>query len=65
MRIAWSPDLGFPPSRARPAVVAGMQPAIDALMKANVLRRVSSISPVRSVPLEVIGARRMPHWCVI
>jgi aspartyl-tRNA(Asn)/glutamyl-tRNA(Gln) amidotransferase subunit A len=28
MRIAWSPDLGFPV--ADPAVVAGMQPAIDA-----------------------------------
>ena len=31
MRIAWSPDLGFPV--ADPAVVAGMQPAIDALVK--------------------------------
>ena len=33
MRIAWSPDLGFPV--ADPAVVAGMQPAIDALVKAG------------------------------
>jgi aspartyl-tRNA(Asn)/glutamyl-tRNA(Gln) amidotransferase subunit A len=33
LRIAWSPDLGFP--GADPAVVAGMQPAIDALKKAG------------------------------
>jgi aspartyl-tRNA(Asn)/glutamyl-tRNA(Gln) amidotransferase subunit A len=33
MKIAWSPDLGFP--NADPAVVAGMQPAIDALAKAG------------------------------
>ena len=39
MRIAWSPDLGFPVTD--PAVVAGMQPAIDALVKAgaNVQKR--------------------------
>ena len=33
MRIAWSPDLGFPVTD--PAIVAGMQPAIDALVKAG------------------------------
>jgi aspartyl-tRNA(Asn)/glutamyl-tRNA(Gln) amidotransferase subunit A len=33
LRIAWSPDLGFP--GADPAVVAGMQQAIDALKKAG------------------------------
>ncbi|MBN8991820.1 MAG: amidase [Rhizobiales bacterium] len=33
MKIAWSPDLGFP--LADPAVIAGMQPAIDALAKAG------------------------------
>ena len=33
MKIAWSSDLGFPV--ADPAIVAGMQPAIDALVKAG------------------------------
>jgi aspartyl-tRNA(Asn)/glutamyl-tRNA(Gln) amidotransferase subunit A len=33
MRIAWSPDLGFPVTE--PAVVAGMQPAIDALVSVS------------------------------
>jgi aspartyl-tRNA(Asn)/glutamyl-tRNA(Gln) amidotransferase subunit A len=47
MRIAWSPDLGFPV--ADPAVVAGMQPAIDALVKAG--------SDVQSVSLDLSGAQ--------
>ena len=47
MRIAWSPDLGFPV--ADPAVVAGMQPAIDALVKAG--------ADVQSVALDLSGAQ--------
>jgi aspartyl-tRNA(Asn)/glutamyl-tRNA(Gln) amidotransferase subunit A len=48
MRIAWSPDLGFPVTE--PAVVAGMQPAIDALVKAG--------TDVQPVSLDLSGARR-------
>ena len=47
MQIAWSPDLGFPV--ADPAVVAGMQPAIDALVKAG--------ADVQSVSLDLSGAQ--------
>jgi aspartyl-tRNA(Asn)/glutamyl-tRNA(Gln) amidotransferase subunit A len=47
MRIAWSPDLGFPV--ADPAVVAGMQPAIDALVKAG--------ADVQHVSLDLSGAQ--------
>ena len=47
MRIAWSPDLGF--SVADPAVVAGMQPAIDALVKAG--------ADVQNVSLDLSGAQ--------
>ena len=47
MRIAWSPDLGFPV--AEPAVVAGMQPAIDALVKAG--------ADVQHVALDLSGAQ--------
>ena len=47
MRIAWSPDLGFPV--ADPAVVAGMQPAIDALVKAG--------ADVQRVSLDLSGAQ--------
>ena len=47
MRIAWSPDLGLPV--ADPAVVASMQPAIDALAKAG--------ADVQSVSLEPSGAQ--------
>ena len=47
MRIAWSPDLGFPV--ADPAVVAGMQPAIDALVKAG--------ADVQNVALDLSGAQ--------
>ena len=47
MRIAWSPDLGFPV--ADPAVVAGMQPAIDALVKAG--------ADVQNVSLDLSGAQ--------
>jgi aspartyl-tRNA(Asn)/glutamyl-tRNA(Gln) amidotransferase subunit A len=48
MRIAWSPDLGFPV--ADPAVVAGMQPAIDALVKAG--------ADVQRVSLDLSGAQQ-------
>ena len=47
MRIAWSPDLGFPVTD--PAVVAGMQPAIDALVKAG--------ADVQHVELDLSGAQ--------
>jgi aspartyl-tRNA(Asn)/glutamyl-tRNA(Gln) amidotransferase subunit A len=47
MRIAWSPDLGFPVTD--PAVVAGMQPAIDALVKAG--------ADVQHVSLDLSGAQ--------
>jgi aspartyl-tRNA(Asn)/glutamyl-tRNA(Gln) amidotransferase subunit A len=47
MRIAWSPDLGFPVTE--PAVVAGMQPAIDALVKAG--------ADVQNVSLDLSGAQ--------
>jgi aspartyl-tRNA(Asn)/glutamyl-tRNA(Gln) amidotransferase subunit A len=47
MRIAWSPDLGFPVTE--PAVVAGMQPAIDALVKAG--------ADVQPVELDISGAQ--------
>ena len=47
LRIAWSPDLGFPV--ADPAVVAGMQPAIDALVKAG--------ADVQKVDLDLSGAQ--------
>ena len=47
LRIAWSPDLGFP--GADPAVVAGMQPAIDALKKAG--------ADVQAVALDLSGAQ--------
>jgi aspartyl-tRNA(Asn)/glutamyl-tRNA(Gln) amidotransferase subunit A len=47
LRIAWSPDLGFPV--ADPAVVAGMQPAIDALVKAG--------ADVQNVALDLSGAQ--------
>jgi len=47
MRIAWSPGLGFPV--AEPAVVAGMQPAIDALVKAG--------ANVQNVALDLSGAQ--------
>jgi aspartyl-tRNA(Asn)/glutamyl-tRNA(Gln) amidotransferase subunit A len=46
-KIAWSPDLGFP--GADPAVVAGMQRAIDALVKAG--------ATVVSVDLDLSGAQ--------
>jgi aspartyl-tRNA(Asn)/glutamyl-tRNA(Gln) amidotransferase subunit A len=47
LKIAWSPDLGFPV--AGPAVVAGMQPAIDALIKAG--------ADVKEVDLDLSGAQ--------
>jgi aspartyl-tRNA(Asn)/glutamyl-tRNA(Gln) amidotransferase subunit A len=47
MRIAWSPDLGFPVTE--PAVVAGMRPAIDALVKAG--------ADVQNVSLDLSGAQ--------
>ncbi|WP_315837866.1 amidase [Bradyrhizobium prioriisuperbiae] len=47
LRIAWSPDLGFPVSD--PAVVAGLQPALDALVKAG--------ADVQRVPLDLSGAQ--------
>jgi len=47
MRIAWSPDLGFPVADS--AVEAGMQPAIDALMKAG--------ADVQRVALDLSGAQ--------
>jgi len=47
LRIAWSPDLGFPVGD--PAVVAGMQPAIDALVKAG--------ADVQPVALDLSGAQ--------
>jgi aspartyl-tRNA(Asn)/glutamyl-tRNA(Gln) amidotransferase subunit A len=47
MKVAWSPDLGFP--GADPAVVAGMQPAIDALVKAG--------ADVQLVDLDLSGAQ--------
>jgi aspartyl-tRNA(Asn)/glutamyl-tRNA(Gln) amidotransferase subunit A len=47
MRIAWSPDLGFPV--ADPAVVAAMQPAIDALIKAG--------ADVKEIDLDLSGAQ--------
>jgi aspartyl-tRNA(Asn)/glutamyl-tRNA(Gln) amidotransferase subunit A len=47
MRIAWSPDLGFPVADS--AVVAGMQPAIDALVKAG--------ADVQRVALDFSGAQ--------
>ena len=47
MKIAWSPDLGF--QVGDPAVVAGMQPAIDALVDAG--------ADVKSVSLDLSGAR--------
>lgn len=47
LKIAWSPDLGFPV--ADPAVMAGMQPAIDALVKAG--------ADVKEVDLDLSGAQ--------
>jgi aspartyl-tRNA(Asn)/glutamyl-tRNA(Gln) amidotransferase subunit A len=47
MKIAWSPDLGFPV--ADTAVVTGMQPAIDALVRAG--------ADVQSVSLDLSGAQ--------
>jgi aspartyl-tRNA(Asn)/glutamyl-tRNA(Gln) amidotransferase subunit A len=47
LRIAWSPDLGFPVGD--PAVVAGMRPAIDALVKAG--------ADVQHVALDLSGAQ--------
>jgi aspartyl-tRNA(Asn)/glutamyl-tRNA(Gln) amidotransferase subunit A len=47
LRIAWSPDLGFPV--ADPAVVAGMQPAIDAMVQAG--------ANVQKVDLDLSGAQ--------
>ena len=47
MRIAWSPDLGFPVADS--AVEAGMQPAIDALVKAG--------ADVQRVALDLSGAQ--------
>ena len=47
LRIAWSPDLGFP--KADPAVVAAMQPALDALAKAG--------ADVQHVALDLSGAQ--------
>lgn len=47
LRIAWSPDLGFPV--ADPAVVAGMRPALDALVKAG--------ADVQDVALDLSGAQ--------
>ena len=47
LRIAWSADLGFPVTD--PAVVAGMQPAIDALVKAG--------ADVQKVDLEFSSAQ--------
>jgi len=47
MKIAWSPDLGFPVADL--AVVAGMQPAIDALVKAG--------ADVQRVDLDLSGAQ--------
>ena len=49
MRVAWSPGLGFPVTE--PAVVAGMQPAIDALVKAG--------ADVQNVALDLSGAQRI------
>jgi len=48
MRIAWSPDLGFPATD--PAVTAGLQPAIDALTRAG--------ADVQHVALDLSGAHR-------
>jgi aspartyl-tRNA(Asn)/glutamyl-tRNA(Gln) amidotransferase subunit A len=48
MRIAWSPDLGFPV--VEPAVVAAMQPAIDALVRSG--------ADVQHVALDLSGAQR-------
>ena len=47
LRIAWSPDLGFPV--ADPAVVAGMQPAIDALIKSG--------ADVKEIDLDLSGTQ--------
>jgi aspartyl-tRNA(Asn)/glutamyl-tRNA(Gln) amidotransferase subunit A len=47
LRIAWSPDLGF--AVADPAVVAGMRPAIDALVEAG--------ADVQNVALDLSGAQ--------
>jgi aspartyl-tRNA(Asn)/glutamyl-tRNA(Gln) amidotransferase subunit A len=47
LRLAWSPDLGFPV--ADPAVVAGMQLAIDALVKAG--------AEVQNVALDLSGTQ--------
>jgi aspartyl-tRNA(Asn)/glutamyl-tRNA(Gln) amidotransferase subunit A len=47
LRIAWSPDLGFPV--ADPAVVAGMRPALDALVEAG--------ADLRNVALDLSGAQ--------
>jgi aspartyl-tRNA(Asn)/glutamyl-tRNA(Gln) amidotransferase subunit A len=47
LRIAWSPDLGFPV--ADPAVVAGMRPALDALEAAG--------ADVRNVALDLSGSQ--------
>jgi len=47
LQIAWSPDLGFPVPD--PPVVAGMQPAIDALVKAG--------ADVQRVSLDLSGAQ--------
>jgi aspartyl-tRNA(Asn)/glutamyl-tRNA(Gln) amidotransferase subunit A len=48
MRIAWSPDLGFPVTD--PAIVAAMQPAIDALVRGG--------ADVQPVALDLSGAQR-------
>ncbi|WP_314950054.1 amidase [Bradyrhizobium cosmicum] len=47
LRIAWSPDLGFP--GADPAVVAAMRPALDALEAAG--------AELQDVALDLSGAR--------
>jgi aspartyl-tRNA(Asn)/glutamyl-tRNA(Gln) amidotransferase subunit A len=47
LKLAWSPDLGF--GVADPAVVAGMQPALDALANAG--------ADVQRVSLDLSGAR--------
>jgi aspartyl-tRNA(Asn)/glutamyl-tRNA(Gln) amidotransferase subunit A len=48
LRIAWSPDLGFPVGD--PAVVAGLQPALDALARGG--------ADVQRVALDLSGAKR-------
>ena len=47
LKIAWSPNLGFPV--ANPAIIAAMQPAIDALITAG--------ADVKEVDLDLSGAQ--------